>query len=119
MSMTWSRRALRFGVAVVPMVVWAVTASAGQAQQQNMPGMKMPADLGIVSGTVTKAADKAPVAGATVLATNTTNGKGVAKKNRAMNAAAAITMASRAMPSASRVQRAACPTSEPRRSAPP
>jgi len=74
MSMTWSRRALRFGVAVVPMVVWAVTASAGQAQQQNMPGMKMPADLGIVSGTVTKAADKAPVAGATVLATNTTNG---------------------------------------------
>jgi hypothetical protein len=39
-----------------------------------MPGMKMPADLGIVSGTVTKAADKAPVAGATVLATNTTNG---------------------------------------------
>jgi hypothetical protein len=74
MSMTWSRRALRFGAAVVPMVVWAVTASAGQAQQQNMPGMKMPADLGIVSGTVTKAADKAPVAGATVLATNTTNG---------------------------------------------
>jgi hypothetical protein len=61
-------------VAVVPMVVWAVTASAGQAQQQNMPGMKMPADLGIVSGTVTKAADKAAVAGATVLATNTTNG---------------------------------------------
>jgi hypothetical protein len=74
MSMTWSRRALRFGMAVVPMVVWAVAASAGQAQQQNMPGMKMPADLGIVSGTVTKAGDKAPVAGATVLATNTTNG---------------------------------------------
>ena len=77
MSMTWSRRARRLGVAVVPMVVWAVTASAGQAQgqQQNMPGMKMPAaDLGIVSGTVTKAADKAPVAGATVLATNATNG---------------------------------------------
>jgi hypothetical protein len=75
MAMTWSRRARRLGVAVVPMVVWAVTASAGQAQQQNMPGMKMPAaDLGIVSGTVTKAADKAPVAGATVLATNATNG---------------------------------------------
>jgi len=77
MEMTWSRRARRLAVAVVPMMVWAVAASAGQAQpqQQNMPGMKMPAaDLGIVSGTVTKAGDKAPVAGATVLATNTTNG---------------------------------------------
>jgi len=78
MSTTWSRRARRLAVAVVPMVVWAVTASAGQAQgqQQNMPGMKMPAtpDLGIVSGSVTKAADNAPVSGATVLATNTTNG---------------------------------------------
>ena len=75
MEMTWSRRARRLAVAVVPMMLWAVTASAGQAQQQNMPGMKMPAaDLGIVSGTVTKAGDKAPVAGATVLATNTTNG---------------------------------------------
>ena len=75
MSMTWSRRLRRLGVAV-PMVVWATAASAGQAQgQQNMPGMKMPAaDLGIVSGMVTKAADKAPVAGATVLATNTVNG---------------------------------------------
>ena len=75
MEMTWSRRARRLAVAVVPLTVWAVTASAGQAQQQNMPGMKMPAaDLGIVSGSVSKAADKAPVAGATVLATNTTNG---------------------------------------------
>src|SRR5215212_8271963 len=77
MSMTWSRRAGRLAVAVVPMLVWAVGAGAGQAQgqPQNMPGMKMPAaDLGIVSGTVTKAGDKAPVAGATVLATNTTNG---------------------------------------------
>ena len=77
MATTWSRRARRLAVAVVPMVVWASGASAGQAQgqQQNMPGMRMPAaDLGIVSGTVTKAADNAPVAGATVLATNTTNG---------------------------------------------
>ena len=77
MDMTWSRRARRLAVAVVPMVVWASGASAGQAQgqQQNMPGMRMPAaDLGIVSGTVTKAADKAPVAGATVLATNAANG---------------------------------------------
>ena len=77
MSTTWSRRARRLAVAVVPMMLWAVTTSAGQAQgqQQNMPGMKMPAtpDLGIVSGSVTKAADKAPVAGATILATNTTN----------------------------------------------
>jgi hypothetical protein len=75
--MTWSRRVRRLAMAAVPMLVWAVTASAGQAQgqQQNMPGMKMPAvDLGIVSGTVTKAADNAPVSGATVLATNTTNG---------------------------------------------
>ena len=75
MSTTWWRRARPLAVAVVPMMLWAVTASAGQAQQQNMPGMKMPAaDLGIVSGSVSKAADKAPVAGATVLATNTTNG---------------------------------------------
>ena len=77
MATTWSRRTWRLAVAVVPMVVWASGASAGQApgQQQNMPGMRMPAaDLGIVSGTVTKAADKAPVAGATVLATNATNG---------------------------------------------
>ena len=77
MATTWSRRARCLAVAVVPMVVWASGASAGQAQgqQQNMPGMRMPAaDLGIVSGTVTKAADNAPVAGATVLATNTTNG---------------------------------------------
>jgi len=77
MATTWSRRARRLAVAVVPMVVWASGASAGQAQgqQQNMPGMRMPAaDLGIVSGTVTKAADNVPVAGATVLATNTTNG---------------------------------------------
>ena len=77
MTTRWSRRARRLAVAVVPMVVWASGASAGQAQgqQQNMPGMRMPAaDLGIVSGTVTKAADKAPVAGATVLATNAANG---------------------------------------------
>src|SRR5262245_49832208 len=76
MSMTWSRRARRLAVAVLPVVVFAATASAGQAQgQQQMPGMRMPAaDLGIVSGTVTKAADKAPVAGATVLATNAANG---------------------------------------------
>jgi len=39
------------------------------------PGMRMPAlDLGLVSGTVTKATGGAPVAGATVLATNATNG---------------------------------------------
>ena len=78
MSMTWSRCVRRLAGAAVPMLVCAVTASAGQAQgqQQNMPGMRMPAavDLGIVSGTVTKAADNAPVSGATVLATNTTNG---------------------------------------------
>jgi len=37
------------------------------------PGMKMPADLGIVSGTVTKASG-GPVSGATVTAINATNG---------------------------------------------
>ena len=74
MSMTWGRRG-RLALIVLPLVACAAAASAGQAQQQNMPGMRMPAaDLGIVSGTVTKAADKAPVAGATVLATNATNG---------------------------------------------
>lgn len=76
MSMTW-RRARRLAVAVVPMIAFATAAGAGQAQgqAQQMPGMRMPAaDLGIVSGTVTKAADKAPVAGATVLATNAANG---------------------------------------------
>ena len=72
-SMTWWVRG-RLALVVVSVVAGAEAASAGQAQQ-NMPGMKMPAaDLGIVSGTVTKAADKAPVAGATVLATNAANG---------------------------------------------
>ena len=76
MEMTWSRRLGRLaGVALVLGSAAAASAGQAQGQPQNMPGMKMPAaDLGIVSGTVTKAVDKAPVAGATVLATNTANG---------------------------------------------
>ena len=37
---------------------------AGQTQTPNMPGMRMPNDLGIVSGVVTKASG-GPVIGAT------------------------------------------------------
>src|SRR5262245_4450550 len=50
-------------------------APAGQAQMPNMPNMRMPAaqDLGIVSGTVSKASG-GPVSGATVVASNATNG---------------------------------------------
>src|SRR5215213_3809671 len=76
MSMTPARRVACLAIALVS-VTSAARVSAAQAPQApvpNMPGMKMPADLGIVSGTVTKSADNAPVAGATVLATNTTNG---------------------------------------------
>jgi hypothetical protein len=48
---------------------------AGQTPMPNMPGMRMPApDLGLVSGTVTKATGGAAVSGATVVATNSANG---------------------------------------------
>jgi hypothetical protein len=46
---------------------------AGQTQTPNMPGMRMPNDLGIVSGVVTKASG-GPVIGATVVASNASNG---------------------------------------------
>ena len=76
--MTGSARVAPLAAVLAAMAAWATAAAAQQPQQPpmpNMPGMRMPAaDLGIVSGTVTKAGDKAPVAGATVLATNTTNG---------------------------------------------
>jgi len=44
--------------------------------QQTMPGMPMPqaGDFGLVSGTVTKAADGAPVSAATVVVKNAANG---------------------------------------------
>src|SRR2546426_3752914 len=46
---------------------------AGQTQVPNMPGMRMPNNLGIVSGVVTKASG-GPVSGATVVASNASNG---------------------------------------------
>ena len=49
------------------------TSQAGQTKMPNMPGMRMPNDLGIVSGVVTKASG-GPVSGATVVASNASNG---------------------------------------------
>jgi hypothetical protein len=65
---------------VMPLAVAAAVACGsadpvyGQTPATQMPGMVMPANLGVVSGTVKKASGGAPVSGATVTATNTTNG---------------------------------------------
>src|SRR5262245_1903867 len=78
------RRSLRLATVAMVVLIGARTAEAqqkpapppppaGQAPMPNMPGMKMPADLGIVSGTVTKSSG-GTVAGATVTAINATNG---------------------------------------------
>src|SRR5262245_13037228 len=49
------------------------SSQAGQTQTPHTPGMRMPTDLGIVSGVVTKASG-GPVVGATVVASNASNG---------------------------------------------
>ena len=69
--------ALALGTAIL--LASSGVAAAGQnpapaGQMPNMPGMVMTPDLGIVGGTVKKAADGAAVSGATVTATNTANG---------------------------------------------
>ena len=72
-------RLLRCLAAAAAWVICAAAPAAAQGAPQtppmpNMPGMRMPApDVGNVAGTVTRAGGGA-VAGATVTATNTTNG---------------------------------------------
>ncbi|HEX5111108.1 MAG TPA: carboxypeptidase regulatory-like domain-containing protein [Vicinamibacterales bacterium] len=82
MGRDWGR-SLRLSAVVMVVLIgaratYAQQPPAGQkppapAPAPMPPGMKMPADLGIVSGTVTKASG-GPVAGATVTAINATNG---------------------------------------------
>jgi len=82
MNLRHSGRLLRLVVAAGAVGVFSSSASAqapggrqGQPPTPAMPGMVMPAtDLGLVSGTVTKANDRAPLSGATITATNTANG---------------------------------------------
>ncbi|MEO8070234.1 MAG: carboxypeptidase regulatory-like domain-containing protein [Acidobacteriota bacterium] len=72
----------RIGWTLAVVVLGAIGAGRGVADAEqaatpasNMPGMRMPAaDLGSVSGTITKAAGGGPAVGATVTATNTANG---------------------------------------------
>ncbi len=67
------RRCGPIAVAAV-LVLGSAGAVSAQAPAAQMPGMVMPANLGVVSGTVKKAVGGAPVSGATVTATNLANG---------------------------------------------